>query len=410
MTRQYNTRSNSRNLFQDLPSGNSGTTGNPQMTPSRHPEQSNNNDTFSPIHVSNNNPEMDTNAINYDVINRMIETSNPNNLFSQPNQNVQNYMNPSIPNMTNNNHQPQIDTVSSPAQHQHFGGDVPRHNNNLPLSINHISSQSNRVIPPPNGPTSSHSNMYQRQTPNNPRQVNNNLPENLNPPLSNLFLNSNSPNPNMPLDKITSIIQNWNLKFDGSSNGLNVDEFLYRLGSLTSDYFNGDYSVICRNLNSLLTGKARDWYWRYHKQVQYIEWGAFSDALRNQYKEFKSSFDIREDIRARKQKPNETFDVFFEVVSAMMDKLPRAMIEPELIEIIARNLRPDIRQELLYVPIHSISHLRRLVQMRENFLSDEYVRRNLLNKNLNPFQMPRRNVAEIATDDRNNTVSQEEAR
>lgn len=48
--------------------------------------------------------------------------------------------------------------------------------------------------------------------------------------------------------------------------------------------------------------------------------------------------------------------------------------------------------------------------MRENFLSDEYVRRNLLNKNLNPFQMPRRNVAEIATDDRNNTVSQEEAR
>lgn len=38
---------------------------------------------------------------------------------------------------------------------------------------------------------------------------------------------------NIPCDKITSIIQNWNLRFDGSSTGLNVDEFLYRVRSLT---------------------------------------------------------------------------------------------------------------------------------------------------------------------------------
>ncbi|XP_065365361.1 uncharacterized protein LOC135958385 [Calliphora vicina] len=33
----------------------------------------------------------------------------------------------------------------------------------------------------------------------------------------------------MRAEKVTSIIQNWNLKFDGSTNGLNVEEFLYRL-------------------------------------------------------------------------------------------------------------------------------------------------------------------------------------
>lgn len=61
-------------------------------------------------------------------------------------------------------------------------------------------------------------------------------------------------------DKITSIINNWHLKFDGSSTGLGIDEFLYRVKTLTRETFNGDFSVICRNLNSLLTGKAREWY------------------------------------------------------------------------------------------------------------------------------------------------------
>ena len=58
-----------------------------------------------------------------------------------------------------------------------------------------------------------------------------------------------------------------------------------------------------------------------------------------------------------------------------------------------RNLRPEIRQELLYVPIHSISHLRKLVQMREEFLNDEHVRKNLAYR---PNSLaPRRHIAEV---------------
>lgn len=110
-------------------------------------------------------------------------------------------------------------------------------------------------------------------------------------------------------DKITSIIQNWNLKFDGSSTGLHVDEFLYRIRSLTKDNFNDDFNLICKNFHILLTGKARDWYWRYHKHVRSIQWNEFCDAIRSQYKEYKSSFDIREEVRYRKQRAGETFDV-----------------------------------------------------------------------------------------------------
>ncbi|KAI8118765.1 hypothetical protein CVS40_9672 [Lucilia cuprina] len=51
---------------------------------------------------------------------------------------------------------------------------------------------------------------------------------------------------NIRSDKVTSVIQNWNLKSDGSANGLNVEEFLYRIRSLTADNFNNDFSMIHR--------------------------------------------------------------------------------------------------------------------------------------------------------------------
>lgn len=96
-----------------------------------------------------------------------------------------------------------------------------------------------------------------------------------------------------------------------------------------------------------MAGKARDWYWRYHKQVNVINWDEFCEAIRFQYRDFKSSFDIRDELRNRKQKQNESFDKFYEAISAIMDRLPTPLSELELIEIITRNLKPEIRQELL---------------------------------------------------------------
>lgn len=198
-------------------------------------------------------------------------------------------------------------------------------------------------------------------------------------------------------DKITLVIQNWGLKFDGTFTGLNVEEFLYRLRTLTHEHFSGDFSVICKNLHMLLSGKARDWYWRYHKTVNVINWNDFCIALRNQYRDCKSNFDIKEEIRNRKQKPGETFDMYFEAVSSIMDRLQIPLSDSELIEILTRNLRPDIRHELLYINIESIPHLRRLVQIREGFLSDDYVRRNFNMRHPTSF-VTRRQVSEIEVD------------
>lgn len=118
-------------------------------------------------------------------------------------------------------------------------------------------------------------------------------------------------------------------------------------------------------------------------------------AIRDQYKYMKSSFDLIEEIRSRKQRHGESYDNFFDALSVIADRLPRQMAEEEFIEIIARNLRPEIRQDLLYVPIRSLSHLRRLVQMRENLWNDENVRKTLAQRAPNPGFPARRHVSEI---------------
>lgn len=195
-------------------------------------------------------------------------------------------------------------------------------------------------------------------------------------------------------DKLTSIIQGWNIKFHGSASGIPIGEFLYRIKSLTKDYFNGDFTPIMRNLNVLLNAKAKDWYWRYRKQVTEVNWMDFSEAIQGQFRDFKTTFDLKEEIRNRKQKIGETFDIFFDNILSIMDRLPTPIPEMELIEIVSRNLRPEIRQDILYIPVHSIPHLRKLVHMRETFWNEDQVRRNLGLRSQN-YPLGKRQISEV---------------
>lgn len=202
-------------------------------------------------------------------------------------------------------------------------------------------------------------------------------------------------------DRVTFIIQNWNIQFDGSCNRLSVDEFLYRVKTLTKEHLNNNFVHICKNLPILLNGKAREWYWRYHKSVESIEWTEFCGALRAQFKDLRSNFDLMESIRSRKMKVGESFDAFYDSICSIADRLKNPIPEDEMVEILIRNLRPEIRQELLYVPIFTIAHLRKLAQMRENLMNDEVFRKQISQK----LQIPgnnmnsRRTVAEIQGED-----------
>lgn len=202
------------------------------------------------------------------------------------------------------------------------------------------------------------------------------------------------------LEKIPSIIRNWNIRFDGTKNGLTVDEFIYRISSMTQQQLNGDFEITCNNLQVLLFDKALHWYWRYHKKVNSIKWEDFCVALKCEFKDMRSTYDIREELRNRKMRPGETFESFYDSICLILDHLETPMVEAELVEILVRNLSPDIRHELLYVPVYSIAHLRKLVQMRENLLTDAFYRKNMVAKPHQASQATgRRHIAEVKVDD-----------
>lgn len=198
-------------------------------------------------------------------------------------------------------------------------------------------------------------------------------------------------------EKIPSIIRNWNIRFDGSKTGLTVDEFIYRISSMTTEQLSGNFEIICNNLAMLLYDKALHWYWRYHKKVDTIRWRDFCVALKCEFKDMRSNYDIREELRNRKMRPSESFETFYDSICLILDRLETPIAEAELVEILMGNLRPEIRHELLYVPVYSLAHLRKLVQMRENLLSNEFYGKNVVTKlHQSSHVTARRQVAEIA--------------
>lgn len=81
-------------------------------------------------------------------------------------------------------------------------------------------------------------------------------------------------------DKISQIISNWKLKYSGTSSGLPIDLFIYRVEALTNQTLGGNFDLLCRNASVLFEGKACDWYWRYHKTVRDIKWPDLCASLR----------------------------------------------------------------------------------------------------------------------------------
>ncbi|KAI8115044.1 hypothetical protein CVS40_12674 [Lucilia cuprina] len=195
-------------------------------------------------------------------------------------------------------------------------------------------------------------------------------------------------------DKISQIISNWKLKFSGNSFGLSVDSFIYRIEALTNQTLGGNLDLLCRNASVLFDGKASNWFWRYHKSVREIKWPDLCLSLRRQFKDTRTDMDYRELIRDRKQKIGESFDAFYDSILELVDHLEQPIPELSMIEILRRNLLPEIQHEILNLQIFSVAHLRDIIRKREYFLQD-VKKRNFVNR---PLAYPKK-VSELYEDD-----------
>lgn len=171
-------------------------------------------------------------------------------------------------------------------------------------------------------------------------------------------------------EKISNLIRNWQIRFNGSTDTMTTDQFIYRINTLTSLHLNGNFEVLCKHIHSIFDGKALKWFWRYRQHVDNLEWFELCDALRRQFKDYSTDSEIRDEIRRRKQKPTELFDDFFDAVMMLSDRLRFQMSESELVEILLRNLKSDLRHELLHLDIQDIHTLRKEVRKHEKFWRD----------------------------------------
>lgn len=195
-------------------------------------------------------------------------------------------------------------------------------------------------------------------------------------------------------DKIGHIIHNWKIRFSGDSRGMSVDNFLYRVEALTNQTLNGNFDLLCDHISTLFDAKANDCFWRYHHSVPSIRWPQLREAIRKQSKDSRTDIDLREMIRDRKQKQNESFDTFYEAIIDISDRLAEPLSEKILVEILRRNLLPEIQHEILNLKIKSVSELRDICRRREFFLQD-VVRKQSMSRNT-PFI--RKQVHEIEED------------
>lgn len=195
-------------------------------------------------------------------------------------------------------------------------------------------------------------------------------------------------------DKLSNLIYNWHVTFKGPMNEVSIEDFIYRINTLTNIHLAGDFDIICQHAHILFEGKAEKWYWRYHRQTgNSFTWGDLCRNLRRQFKDTTSEYDLKEDMRRRKQRQNESFEDFLEILMGMSDRLETPLTEKEFIEMLIHNLKTELRYELLHVNIPNISVLRSEVRKHEKFYDDlkQWPQRsNFIN---------RRQIAEIGADE-----------
>lgn len=199
------------------------------------------------------------------------------------------------------------------------------------------------------------------------RNINNGSRNSLNRPNIRSNRNTNQYSAlNLTPDKISSIISGWHIKFSGQDEGrLTVDNFIYRIHALTMQSLKGDFNTLCQHVHLLFSDKAMDWYWRFHATVVRVDWETLCRELRNQFRDRRTDFDWREQMRARKQKHGEKFDSYYDTILQITDRMQTPVNEYDLIETLKRNLKPEVRREILHFNINSIAELRDFVRKHE---------------------------------------------
>lgn len=184
------------------------------------------------------------------------------------------------------------------------------------------------------------------------------------------------------------LMSKWSLKYRGTSSGIPIDDFLFRVETLARS-LDIDLNRLAMGMPFILEGEAQEWFWIYQREYPNADWQAFKGAMSHQFSKVENQFEIWDQIRSRKQKETETFGQFYIAVAALAARLRPPLEQARMIELLRANMHVGLRTALLYQPSYSLRHLHDAAMQYEKL-------KNGIIDNQRTVRPPQRNINELS--------------
>lgn len=189
-------------------------------------------------------------------------------------------------------------------------------------------------------------------------------------------------------------IHQWSLRFDGRADSMDAEDFIFRVERQARLYGVTSHALAI-GIESLLTGRASQWYWTYQRQQGNATWAEIKQAFLRRYAPHKNTdFEIRAKIEKRHQLPGELFSDYCQDIEALACRLIQRMQEFELVEILRRNMNITLRKALWRERINNVDELLHVCNAYENLCQEDDNQRRM-------NQRPSARVSEIVYDNQN---------
>jgi transposase InsO family protein len=176
------------------------------------------------------------------------------------------------------------------------------------------------------------------------------------------------------------IVLKWQISYSGDESGLTLNDFLLQTEDLRRPAglsHEGLRDVIIH----LLEGPALTWYRAFNEE--YPTWEELKSGLRKTFLPYDYEHYLRQDIERRVQGENERFSVFLASMEMMFKSLSRPPPEAEKIEILRRNMRPDLGKRMAHCDFKTVGQIVNIMRQVER---TDYVQQRRANPSAEPME------------------------
>lgn len=232
-----------------------------------------------------------------------------------------------------------------------------------------------------------------------PREHTINFSQNVNQPPNYTLrdVNYSSYHP-IPTETLIKHDPKWNITFTGTSSGLDINEFLFRI-----ETFAFKDRIPIQNLDAILPRLLRDtaekWYWIYCRKYPSATYPQIKEAMIQQFSNTDSDRMLKRIIQNKKQKFKESFSDYLLDMESLNNQLINRYPDSELLEIVRENMDPALQNVTLPLNFRNTDDLRRICVQYERLWSKCHSKYSVQDNNIRRFPLVHEISGTVANED-----------